>query len=187
MSSDMQSYSLWLEPANGTLKTKLEARISGLAAQHKGPLFKPHVTLVPGYLAPSDEAAVSNARAAVKDLKAYRIDLDRVSHGSPFFQCVYVLCKCTPEVMNANKVAARALGFGPGGSYMPHLSLLYSAADEETRRSVAESEQRLLTEDAESDAEQLGYDVKSVSVWSTEPGDLSLKSWKKLADVPLLP
>lgn len=52
---------------------------------------------------------------------------------------------------------------------------------------MAESEQRLLTEDAESDAEQLGYDVKSVSVWSTEPGDLSLKSWKKLADVPLLP
>jgi len=72
-------------------------------------------------------------------MQAYRIDLDRVSHGSPFFQCVYVLCKCTPEVMNANKVAARALGFGPGGSYMPHLSLLYSAADEETRSAHSRS------------------------------------------------
>lgn len=93
----MPSYSLWLEPPNGNLcaemcpscklhiveicqsshnhplegplKTKLEARIGALSAQQGGPSFQPHVTLVPGYSAPSNEAAVSAARTAVEDLK----------------------------------------------------------------------------------------------------------------------
>jgi len=50
---------------------------------------------------------------------------------------------------------------------------------------VAESEQRLLLEDAENGLGELGFDVSTVSVWSTDPRDRSLKSWKELAVFPL--
>ena len=149
----------------GPLKTKLEARIKALSAHQGGPLFTPHVTLVPAFPAPSDEAAVSSARDALKDLKvgtsvwllykntnwhhisltnlssihllpqAYHIDLDRVTYGGIFFQCVYILCKPTQEVLDANTLAKERLGFDTG-PYMPHLSLLYGGVDEDTRSAL---------------------------------------------------
>lgn len=48
---------------------------------------------------------------------------------------------------------------------------------------MAESEQQLLF----NGSDDLGFDVRTVSVWSTEPGDLSLRSWKQLGVIPLLP
>jgi hypothetical protein len=42
-----QNYSLWLEPAAGTLRDRLQREIRAQAAAHGGPYFEPHVTLLP--------------------------------------------------------------------------------------------------------------------------------------------
>ena len=47
---------------------------------------------------------------------------------------------------------------------------------------MADLEQQLLFSKANED---LGWEVSTVSVWSTEPGDLSLESWRELAEIPL--
>ena len=52
------------------------------------------------------------------------------------------------------------------------------------RKKIAESEKARLFED---DAIEPGFDVDRISVWSTETGDTSLQSWKKLAVLPVQP
>lgn len=59
-------------------------------------------------------------------LQPYCISFDRVSFGSIFHQCVYILCNTEQPVMAAGAAAREEFGMDPSTHYMPHLSLLYS-------------------------------------------------------------
>ena len=53
----------------GRLQERLQQEISYLAENHQGPVFEPHVTLLPGFEAASDEAAVEAAKKLADRLK----------------------------------------------------------------------------------------------------------------------
>lgn len=46
MAALSQNYSLWMEPAAGTLRDRLSREIKTQSSSYSGPLFEPHVTLL---------------------------------------------------------------------------------------------------------------------------------------------
>lgn len=185
-SATMHSWSFWAMP-KGALAAELQGEIDCLAARFSdAPRFPPHVTLV-GAVEMTEERVLAAARALAARLEPYWISFDRVSCGSIFHQCVYVLASNDPATMQAGAAAREVCGLDPGASYMPHLSLLYSDINGEQRQAVAaEAQARLL----EGPGALLGrgqrwFQVESVAVWRTAPADKSLASWELVADVPL--
>lgn len=111
-----------------------------------------------------------------------------VACGQIFHQCVYILCAKSPEAMAAAAVAREAFGMDQSQPYMPHLSLLYSDIDMETRQSVVKEEvQRLYGDKSSYDTlvTDPGFEAASLSMWYTPVEDKSLKSWHKVADFEL--
>lgn len=182
----VSSYSIWVMP-RGPLAEKLHAEIKGLAGRTSGaPVFQPHVTLLGGIHA-TEADVLRQAQELAARLKPYRITLDRVSYGSIFHQCVYMLCGTGTDTMQAGAATREAYGQDPSSRYMPHLSLLYAdIGAEERERVAAEEQQRLFGgEQPLLAGEELGFDVTSLTVWETEESDKSLASWRKLAEYEL--
>lgn len=114
------------------------------------------------------------------------LELERVvDAGSTFHQCVYILIKKTPDLMGAEEAARDAIGIDSTtlSTYMPHLSLIYSDVEQETRQRIAsEIQVRLFSE---SGLPELTAYVDSIEVWYTPAEDKSLKEWEMLGRYPL--
>ena len=148
-------YSLWMVPP-APLYDLLRAKIKSIATKGDildAPLFTPHVTLVGGFSAISDEEAMMKSKAVVSELKPFDIELERVSVGDTFHQCVFILCRTSCDLMRAGAYARALFGQDPD-AYVPHLSLLYSdAISRNQKEQLAETEQQDLF---------IGWDAGSV-------------------------
>lgn len=177
-----------MEPAAGTFKDRLQREIRTQSARRDAPYFEPHVTLL-GDLQLDKERLLETAAGLAKSLKRFRINLQDVSYGHSFHQCVYILCAKEPDLLAANKAATEAFGKPePPNPYMPHLSLLYSDADEQQRQQAAsEAVQRLWGEGSGYDTllPDNGYSVGGLSVWYTPAEDKTLESWTRVAEFNL--
>ena len=63
--------------------------------------------------------------------------------------------------------------------YLPHLSLIYSDADQETRRAIKEDCEKELGAFGD------GFDVAALSLWDTDINDKSTESWKLVQKFPI--
>ncbi len=66
-------------------------------------------------------------------VQPYRINFEDLSCGSIFHQCVYLLCCQDTATLGAGQTAREVFGQEPSQPYMPHLSLLYSDMDQDSR------------------------------------------------------
>ena len=66
-------------------------------------------------------------------VQPYRINFEDMSCGSIFHQCVYLLCCQDTATLGAGQTAREVFGQEPNQPYMPHLSLLYSDMDQDSR------------------------------------------------------
>lgn len=148
------NYSLWVLPPPGPLRQRLQAEIDALAEKYGGPKFPAHVTVLPDIKQPRDQLLATAASLAAQ-LPPYDITLLSVSCGAIYHQCVYLLCAKDVDTVAAAAAARRAYGMPPPPDkpYMPHLSLLYSDIDPDTRRAVAADVTRRLF------GEGSGYDT----------------------------
>lgn len=111
-----------------------------------------------------------------------------MSYGSIFYQCVYILCAKSPETMLAAAAARKAFDKESLPPYMPHLSLLYSDMEAATRQAVAAEEVARLWGDKagyETLLPDPGFEATTISVWYTPTEDISLASWRKVAEFEL--
>lgn len=131
----------------------------------------------------SKSRVLSVTSQLASSLKPFSVVLDRVSSGSIFHQCVYILCNETAELMETG--AAARLAFEVDSIYMPHLSLLYSDVDPTTRLDVMEEEQHRLFGDGPEKLEETAFMVDAIQVWYTPGEDKSLESWHCVAEFPL--
>ena len=174
-----------LQCVSGDLCNRLIKEIDLLACRpilKDAPKFKPHVTLLGG-IELSKSRVLSLTSQLASSLKPFPIVLDRVSSGSIFHQCVYVLCNETAQLMQAGAEARRA--FEMHSIYMPHLSLLYSDVDPATRLELMEEEQHRLFGDGSEKLEETAFMVDAIQVWYTPGEDKSLESWHCVAQYPL--
>jgi hypothetical protein len=132
----------------------------------------------------SKSRVLSVTSQLASSLKPFSIVLDRVSSGSIFHQCVYVLCNETTELMETGAAARRAFEMD-SIRYMPHLSLVYSDIDPAKRLELMEEEQHRLFGDGSEKLEETAFVVDAIQVWYTPGEDKSLESWHCVAEFPL--
>jgi len=131
-SSSTTGYHLFLEPT-GELRDVLRTTIERLAEAYGGPVFPPHVTLVPAIEGLNDEQVLEKARTLASELTPFSIQFGSLSGEPTFFRTYYVCVQNSPELTHAHELAQKVYGMSSEESYRPHLSLFYGNLDEERR------------------------------------------------------
>lgn len=127
-------YCVWIIPPQPVFD-ELNKIISDLSAQYKGPVFKPHMTLLG-----STECELDDMQKAVetiaKNTKKLQLSLGPVSFSTTYYQSVLVRVGSTAELMQLNLDLKKALGI-ENNMFMPHISLMYGEHDMKTREEIA--------------------------------------------------
>lgn len=130
-----RSPSLWLVP-EGPAAVRLTALSASLRAEHGGPRFAPHLTLLGGL---SADGLVERTAALAETLPPLTVRITRASWGARWFQCVYLLAERSPPLLAARRLACEALGGSPTVAFLPHISLLYGDLPAPTRAGICRS------------------------------------------------
>jgi hypothetical protein len=130
-------YSLWLVP-EGADEVALQAIIDRLAAQHGGPTFPPHLTLLSGIVTEESDL-VERARRLASDGARIMLHLDDIGTDETYFQSLFAVVRPTPELVGLRAIALQVFPEAPD-PYRPHISLLYGHPSPETKRTIAAAE-----------------------------------------------
>ncbi|CAF2069751.1 unnamed protein product [Brassica oleracea var. botrytis] len=173
-------YSVWALPDEET-EPRFRKLMEALRSEFSGPRFDPHVTVV-GATSLTAEEAKKMFESACDGLKAYTATVDRVSTGTFFYQCVFLLLKSTPEVMKAGEHCKNHFKCSTTTPYMPHLSLLYAELDEEGKKKAQEKAYTL-----DNSLDGLSFRLNRLALCKTDTEDKTLESWEKVAVCNLNP
>ncbi|CAN6689599.1 unnamed protein product [Malus baccata var. baccata] len=186
-------YSVWALPPDD-VAPRLKKLMQGLRAEFGGPQFEPHITVV-GAISLTLDDALAKFRSASEGLKAYDAKVDRVATGTGTFfcQCVSLLINPTPQVVEASAHCSGHFGFKrstrlmiPGwyyicpAAYMPHLTILYGDLTDEEKKKAQEKANTL-----DESIAGLSFPVTRLALFKTDPKDITLKSWEKIAECTL--
>lgn len=206
-----RAYSIWFEPA--TIQSIVHDEKSKSFAKKaqefinertlSGVTFAPHVTLLgPVYSADEREvvekteklarmiSSTTTSSSSQREEDKPKIRFMKADVGETYFQCVYLLADVTAFLMRAREKALDVFKARDARRYMPHLSLAYGdeskvdriklmiEANDEFRRGT------LSSSDSEDEEEEF-FVARSISLWKTDVGDTSCKSWVKVKEFPL--
>ncbi|XP_058100980.1 cyclic phosphodiesterase-like [Magnolia sinica] len=172
-------YSVWATPP-AHVSERLKQLMRNLRAEFGGPEFEPHVTVV-GAMRLTEKDGVRKLEAACQGLKPYTARINTVSRGTFFYQCVYLLLDPTPEVLETSAHTCGHFAYMRSTPYMPHLSLLYGDLTDEEKEKAVER-----TKSHDPEICNLSFEVSSLTLYETDTEDITLKSWKKVADCNLV-
>jgi 2'-5' RNA ligase len=130
-------FSLWLVP-DGAVSDALQAIVDRLAQEHGGPTFPPHVTWLSGIVAEEADVVERSRRLAVQTAP-FTIHLDDVGIGETYFQSLFATVRPTPELLAVRRAAEQTFPEASGGTYHPHLSLLYGHPTPETKETIVQA------------------------------------------------
>jgi len=128
--------SLWLMPA-GDAHDRLARLIVSLAARFSTPPFPPHVTLLAGIEGRPEDEALGVSRVLAAALPPLFLRLLTVDGRAEPFRCLFAPAEASAPLLAAHAAAARAFGREPDPGFLPHLSLVYGALPEPTKRALA--------------------------------------------------
>lgn len=174
------AYSVWAIPPDD-VAARLKKLMAGLRSEFGGPEFEPHITVV-GLTNLTPDDALRRFRSACEGLKAYTATVERVATGTFFYQCVFLLVRPTAEVVETSAHSSEHFGYKASTPYMPHLSLLYGDLTDEEKKK-AQEKASILDEGINS----LSFPVTRLALYNTDTDDVTLKSWKKVAECSLSP
>jgi 2'-5' RNA ligase len=165
--------SLWLMP-EGDAHRRLSEIIDRLAVRLGTTPFPPHVTLLPGVLAPPP-AVVEGARSLGADLAPFSVDLSSVDGIDQHFRCLFFRVQGGLSLRDAHSRAARQFGRESDPSFDPHLSLVYGTLDPAEKAGlVAELAGGATT----------SFEARRLHVWRT---DGPVGEWREIAAFDLGP
>jgi 2'-5' RNA ligase len=118
------SYSLWLVPEEDKVADFFTTLISRLAAEHEGPPFEPHCTLL-GNVEFDLPALVDRLTPVTKQMMPLEIESGSVEYSTTYYQCVFVRITPNPHLMQLYDEAKLALELSEPSVFMPHISLYY--------------------------------------------------------------
>ncbi|KAL8144260.1 hypothetical protein V2J09_017292 [Rumex salicifolius] len=156
-------YSVWGLPPDD-VSQRAKKLMSGLRSEYGGPDFDPHVTVL-GAISLTEADAINKFRSAVDGLKAYPATVERISTGTFYYQCVFLLLKPSPEIVDASSHCCGHFGFTNSTPYMPHMSLLYADLSEEEKKAAQEKANAL-----DDSISGLSFPITRVSVESYNNG-----------------
>ncbi len=124
MNGKTEGFHLFIEPVE-PLAGELSSIIQKLAQECGGPIFKPHVTLLAGIPAGSEERIVSKARAVADALTPFSLTLERLDIEDVYFRALYFKIKETKKMNMYHTLARQVFEMEDNDIYVPHLSILY--------------------------------------------------------------
>lgn len=158
--------SLWLVPAEPA-RSRLRARISELALEASAPSFEPHITLTS--VEEVDARALGDAVAAVAaSWPPLRLVAGPTGHGATRFKTLFVRFDDARLAALAGELSARLGRSFDVHSFDPHLSLLYCADLDQSRREALAARHDLRGEDITFDtvaASRPGEGEEDVARW----------------------
>ncbi|HXE58267.1 MAG TPA: 2'-5' RNA ligase family protein [Gemmatimonadales bacterium] len=125
---------LWFLPEGAPYRA-LQALIARLSAEHRSPLFEPHVTLLGHITLPAEEAKARAERLA-RLLHPFTLRLNRAERGTGYFRALYLRAEPDPALREAHRLARTVFGREGDPPYLPHLSLLYGDFPVATRQRI---------------------------------------------------
>ena len=158
--------SLWLMP-RGPVHEDLTRVIRDVSARSRGPVFEPHVTLVPGVEGDVERILLATARLAARTAP-FEVRLESLGWRDEYFRCLFVEVRQDPELMVLARSAREMLGLPPEPSYFPHLSLLYADLDAASKPGLAQGVH----------LRPQGFLVQALHVYKTHG---SVPDWQRLA------
>lgn len=130
-------YSLWLEP-DGVAADALHAIIDRLAAEHGGPCFRPHLTLLGG-IETTEAAVVAGAARLAATLAPLTLQLDDFGATETYFQALFATARPTTALLAARAAAEATFPEAPSTTYIPHVSLLYGHPEPATKQAIVDA------------------------------------------------
>ncbi|GAB4827126.1 hypothetical protein Ancab_034013 [Ancistrocladus abbreviatus] len=172
-------FSVWALPPDD-VRNRVKKLMDGLRSEFGGPEFEPHVTVV-GAINLTEDDAVHKFRSACDGLKVYTANVQSVSTGTFFYQCVFLLLQTSPEVLETSAHCCGHFGYQNSSSYMPHLSLIYGDISNEVKKKA--QEKALILDESIS---SLSFPITRLALYKTDVGDKTTKSWEKIAECKLI-
>lgn len=166
-----KGYSLDLAPS-GEVRKKLAKIISSLAKKYRGPIFKPHVTLI-GEIELDEKQMFSATEKLAKSLRPFKIILGAVDGEDEYFRCLFVCAQKTRGLVEANNKAREVFKRKRDPKYMPHLSLFYGKLPQKTKEEITAKLGRKF---------DVTFEAKSIRLFLTEGEP---KDWRKLKEFHL--
>lgn len=173
-------YSVWAIPPED-VGARCANLMTTLRSEFGGPHFHPHITVV-GAIKLTPEDAVTKLRSACQALRPFHVTVDRVAAGSFFYQCVYLLLRPDPHLLETSAHCCTHFGYTNSTPYMPHLSLLYGDLSDEEKRKAQERANAI-----DDTLGGLTFQITRLALYKTDTEDKTLKSWEKIAECTLTP
>ena len=127
-------YSIWIIPPQSVFN-ELSKVINDLSIEYKGPVFKPHMTVLGNI-----DRELGDIQKAVEtvanDTERLSLSLGPVSFSTTYFQSVLVRVNSIAQLMQLNLDIKKLLDI-ENNVFMPHMSLMYGNHDMETREKIA--------------------------------------------------
>ncbi|KAL2343237.1 hypothetical protein Fmac_004522 [Flemingia macrophylla] len=173
-------YSVWAIPPED-VSGRCSNLMSALRSEFGGPTFQPHITVVGAIkLAPDD--ALKKLRSACEAILPFRVTVDRVAAGTFFYQCVFLLLRPDPLLLETSAHCCTHFGYSNSTPYMPHLSLLYGDLSDEEKRKAQERANAI-----DDTLPGLTFQIDRLALYKTDTQDKTLQSWEKIAECSLIP
>lgn len=127
-------YSIWIIPPQ-PIFNEVSKIINDLSVEYKGPIFKPHMTVLG-----SVDRKLNDIQEAVETVanntEKLTLSLGPVSFSTTYFQSVLVRINSTAQLMQLNLDIKKLLDI-ENNVFMPHISLIYGNHDMKTREKIA--------------------------------------------------
>src|SRR3989344_1149782 len=179
MATDL-GHSLWFVPPPGGVRAQLDRIITDLAKKYSAPAFVPHMTLAPdiSFSQVSIEKSVDFTSSLGEQIPSFPLTFKTID-GAPgsLYQCLYLKCELTPELLKAVNLARTALNRDlTNPAFKPHISICYKEAlPEHTKKEIISELGNSLI--------GLSFMARGIQIWTNgEP----INNWRQIGpEIPL--
>lgn len=131
----LKEYSLWLMPEGK--EAKIIRRFFNDIHKHiKTVSFEPHVTLLGG-LTLGEPQIIERINKLAAEISPFKISFTGVEGTENFYKSIFLKCKETQELMEANKFVKQF--FSINQYYSPHMSIIYGDIDFTAKKEILDS------------------------------------------------
>lgn len=150
--------------------SELDHIIATVATTYKGPVFRPHMTILGDIEAPLEDIKklLQNLGSGISELE---LSFGPISFSTTYFQSVFVRVNSTAKLLQINLDIKKQLGL-ENTVFMPHISLLYGGHTMHEREDIA----------AGIKIKHSSFSVKEFVIWSG--GSENPIDWKIVATIP---
>lgn len=171
MTLPLRSY--WLL-ASDEDEAVLSAEVALLAARHRAPVFRPHLTLL-GDIARGPLPDRAMTVAISYSVRPFALPVADIVTGESYFRSFYAGFAVSPELSRLRATTCRLCDVD-GGDFMPHVSLLYGSVEPALKAaSAAETRARLK-------GRMIRFDRVALT---NSANDVPIEDWRCLEIVPL--